>query len=102
MPLIYEATCSVCDYGSRAHSEGYLAVIVDDPCTSVDAHPDNPHLVILAHPLESMILEELGFTFTSAGLGGRLVYVKNVVCKTCGTMYELRRLGAGSGVLGGT
>src|SRR5689334_13177820 len=48
-----------------------------------------------------MILEELGFTFCSAGLGGRLVYVTNVVCKLCGTMYEIRRVGAGSGVLGG-
>lgn len=102
MPLIYQATCSACDYGSDAHSEGYLAVIVDDPCISMHAHPDEPRLVILGHPLEAMILEELGFTFASAGLGGRLVYVENVVCKTCGAMYEIRRLGAGSGVLGET
>jgi hypothetical protein len=102
MPLIYETLCSACDYGSDAHSEGYLAVIVDDPCTSMHAHPDEPRLVILGHPLESMILEEFGFTFTSAGLGGRMVYVKNVACKVCGTMYEIRHLGAGSGSLGGT
>jgi len=61
MPLIYEGTCSACDYGSDAHSEGYLGVIVDDPCTSMHAHPDEPRLVILGHPIESMILEDLGF-----------------------------------------
>jgi hypothetical protein len=102
MPVIYGATCSACDYGANAHSEGYLAVIVDEPCTSMHAHSAEPHLVILGHPLESMILEELGFTFTSARLGGRMVYVKNVACKECGTMYEIRRLGAGSASLGGT
>ena len=101
MPLIYEATCSACDYGSGHQSEGYLAVIVDNPCSSPHAHPDDPRLVILGHPLEPMILEELGFTFTSAGFGGRMVYVKNVACKACGTMYEIRHLGAGSASLGG-
>jgi len=100
MPLIYEATCSACNYGSGAHFERYIAVIVDDSCTSTHAHPDEPHLMILGHPLESMILEELGFTFISAGLGGRMVHVKNVACKACGTMYEIRRLGAGSASLG--
>jgi hypothetical protein len=102
MPFIYQATCSACDFGSDAHSEGYLAVIVDDRCISIHAHPDDPRLVILGHPLESMILQELGFTFASAALGGRLVYVTNVVCKACGTMYETRWVGAGSCVLGGT
>ena len=102
MPLIYEATCSACDYGSGHLSEGYLAIIVDEPCCSIHAHPDDPRLVILGHPLESTILEELGFTFTSAGLGGRVVYVKNIVCEDCGAMYETCRLDAGSGSLGGT
>ena len=102
MTLIFEATCSACDYGSDFHSEGYFSVIVDDPSTSVHAHPEEPRLAILAHPLESMILENLGFTFTSAVLGGRMVYVKNVACKACGKMYKIRRLGAGFASLGGT
>ena len=100
MPLIYQATCSACDYCSEAHPQGYLAVIVDDPCTSMHAHPDEPRLVILGHPIESMILEELGFTFNSAGLGSRMVHVKNVACRACGTRYEIRRLGWGSASLG--
>jgi hypothetical protein len=46
MPVIYEATCSACDYGFHPHSEGYLAIIVDDPCSSMHAHPENPYLVL--------------------------------------------------------
>jgi hypothetical protein len=100
MPIIYEARCSACKYASPVHSEGYLAVIVDEPSSSIHVHPDDARIVILGHPLESMILEEQGFTFESAALGGRLLYVQNVVCRGCGSMYEIRRLGATSAVMG--
>lgn len=98
----YEVACSACDYVSDVDSEDYLAVIVDEPNTSIDAHPDEPRLVILGHPIEDMILEDFGFTFTSAGLGGRIVSVRNVACKSCGAMYEIRRLGASFILLEGT
>lgn len=100
MPIIYEARCSACTYASPVHSEGYLAVIVDEPASSVHAHLDDPRIVILGHPLESMILEEQGLAFESAALGGRLLYIQNVVCRACGTLYEIRRVGATSATMG--
>jgi transcription elongation factor Elf1 len=77
-------------------------VILDEPSTSMHAHPDNHRIVILGHPIESMILEELGFTAQSVALGGRLLFVQNVACRACGTMYETRRVGADSAWLGGS
>lgn len=101
MPVIYQATCSACEYKSPLYSEGYLAVILDEPSSSMHAHPDDPRLVILAHPAESSILDELGFDYKSAAIGGRLLYVRNVVCRSCGTMYEVRRIGGGAAAIGG-
>jgi len=101
MPSIYQARCSACDYVSPRHAEGYLAVILDEPSNSLYALREDPRLVILAHPLESMIMEELGFTDWSAGLSGRILRIHNVACRACGTFYELRRLSAGSAALGG-
>ena len=96
MPIIYETTCSACGYVSPEQSEGYLAVIMDEPSLSMHVHPDDPRIVVLGHPCEDMILEELGYTFETAGRGGRLLYFRNVVCRKCGTMYEIRRLGTAS------
>ena len=48
---------------------------MDEPATTY-AHPDDPHLVILAHPCEALILEEIGYTYKAVTLGGRLVAVE--------------------------
>lgn len=101
MPLIYQAKCSACDYVSPSQSDGYLAVIVEEPCPSWCAHPDDSRLAVLAHPCEGFVLEEIGFTLASASLGGRMVDVNNVSCCDCGTMYELRRVGTGRSAFGG-
>jgi hypothetical protein len=95
VPVIYEAKCSKCAYrfGGLA---GYQAVIVDQPDDSSLAHPEEPRLVILAHPGESHILARCGFTYQTAARDGRLVAVKNVACSDCGTRYELRRVDANS------
>jgi hypothetical protein len=100
MPTIYEARCSSCDYASSHCPEGYLAVVVDEPSSSMHVHPAHNRIVILGHPLEAMILEELGLSFETAALTGRLLYIHNVVCSACGTMYEIRRIGASSSVWG--
>jgi len=100
MPIVYQATCSDCGYADPVRSEGYSAVIVDGPSPSPFVHPEEGRLVVLAHPLESMIMEELGLSHQSAALGGRLVRVRPVICPACGTSYELRRLSAGSAALG--
>jgi transcription elongation factor Elf1 len=98
MPLIYEGHCSACD-SSELTSDGYTAVYVDEPAKKF-AHPNDPHLVILAHPCESLILEEIGYTYQEAAFGGRLVAVKMVFCRTCGQKFEIRGLTAGLAALG--
>lgn len=102
MPPIYRSTCSACDHVSPVYSHGYLAVVVDHPFPLIYAHPDDPRLAILAHPVEAVIMEKLGVTFSSAELAGRLVDITNVSCGDCGTMYEIRRVGAGRAAFAGT
>jgi predicted Zn-ribbon and HTH transcriptional regulator len=99
MPVIYQGRCTACDAVTGSTSDGYSAVYVDEPATAY-AHPDDPHLVILAHPGESLILEEVGYTHKAAASGGRLVAVRQVYCKECGRPFEVRRLTAGLTALG--
>jgi hypothetical protein len=99
MPEIYEGRCAACNAGTGLTSDGYQAVYVDEPATA-HAHPDDPHLVILAHPCESRILKEIGYTHEAAAWGGRLVGVRKVFCKGCGQSFEVRRLTAGLTVFG--
>lgn len=101
MAAIYQAACSACDYTSLKQSDGYLAVILDRPSPLTHAHPEDRRVVILAHPVESMILSEMGVSFRTTCHEGRLLYVREVMCRSCGTMYEIRRLGAGGSALGG-
>jgi hypothetical protein len=99
MPVIYEGRCSACAADTGRTSDGYQAVYVDEPAAAY-AHPDDPHLVILVHPCESLILEEIGETDQAAALGGRLVRVRKVFCKACGRPFEVRRLTAGPTAFG--
>lgn len=99
MPAIYEGRCSACDAVAARTTNGYMAVYVDEPA-SADAHPDDPHLVILAHPCESLIMQDTGHTYVSATLGGRMVSVAVVFCRSCGRRFEVRRLTAGLGAFG--
>jgi hypothetical protein len=94
MPLIYEGRCSACNAVTGMTSDGYQAVYVDEPATE-NAHPDDAQLVILAHPCESLILEEIGYTHEAVAWGGRLVAIRQVFCKGCGRPFEVRRLTAG-------
>jgi hypothetical protein len=98
MAVIYEGRCSACD-ASTLTADGYLAVSVDEPA-SAHAHPNDPYLVILAHPCESLILEEIGYTYKAAALGGRLVGVTNVFCRACGQPFEIRHQTAGLAAFG--
>jgi hypothetical protein len=96
MPVVYPVACSNCRYVSPISSEGYIAVIVDELSSSEFVHPEESCLIILAHPLESLIMEELGFSYEAAARGGRLLRVQHVICRVCGTSYEIRRLWAGA------
>lgn len=100
MAVIYEARCSACNYSPMRMDDGYLALIVGDPGNSSFAHPEDSRLVIVAHPVEHMVLDQFGESYRSAGLGGRLLEIQNVICANCGTFYELRRLTADFKTLG--
>jgi hypothetical protein len=100
VPLIFEGCCSACGAVTPRTSGFYRAVYLDEPTTSAHVHPEDPHLVILAHPVESLILQETGCTDLSATLGGRLVSVVVVFCLSCGHLFEIRRLTAGFVTLG--
>jgi predicted Zn-ribbon and HTH transcriptional regulator len=94
MPMIYEGRCSACEATTPRTSDGYLAVIVDHAPQDY-RHPETLNMAILAHPLETLILEELGFTYRSATRAGRLVSVDSVLCRDCGRPFEIRKLTAG-------
>jgi predicted Zn-ribbon and HTH transcriptional regulator len=100
MPAVYQAHCSACNVTSPIGSEGYWAVFLDEPTTSRWAHPDDPHFVVLGHPLESHILSEIGYSYQDAAWGGRLVLVTKAFCRSCGSRFEIRRLSASLGAFG--
>jgi hypothetical protein len=110
LPTIFQARCSRCPFVSDMFPSEYGAVFVDQPAsngiTSVVAgavlfqhtgeaevaEQGDPRLVVLAHPIESHILAETGYTWLTLAWAGRFVRVRRVVCKSCGTLFEVRRL----------
>ncbi|MBN9524343.1 hypothetical protein J0H58_38485 [bacterium] len=115
MPTIYQARCGRCTYASDVFPAEYGAVLVDVPPVGGSgpamagavvagavlhgaageariAEQSDPRLVVLAHPAEEHILAETGFTWTGLAIAGRYVRVRQVVCRDCGTLFEVRRL----------
>ena len=94
MPAIYRGECGACGHATPQTEEGYAAIIVDEPSDSAHVHPDHDRIVVLAHPSESAILDELGTNHRKATLEGRFLAVGRLFCGECGTLYETRRLRA--------
>ena len=111
MPPVYQASCFNCKYQSTVFPAGYGAVLVDEPLAGApksflagmvgfgDKQPEmsvstTPNLVVLAHPIESAILESTGHTWKSLMLEGRHVTVQLLVCADCGALYERKKLTA--------
>ena len=110
LPTIYQARCERCSYASDLFTEEYGAVFTDNaPAdrsksvvaglvlhdTTADAsiaETADPRLVVLPHPIESHVLAETGYTWATLARAGRYVRVRRVVCRECGTLYEIRRL----------
>ena len=115
MPTIYQARCDDCTFTSPVFPEGYGAVWVEDPgrlerrsaiagmvlTEAVDdlriAEEADPRLVVLAHPCESPILAEAGYSWLSLACAGRYVEVRTVACDSCGHLFGRRRLSAPMG-----
>jgi hypothetical protein len=103
MPVIFEARCASCGHTSPVFTGFYRAILVDEASSSNHTHPEIKQLVVLAHPNEHIVLEELGYTCEEAAAAlGRLVMVKEVFCRSCGTFYERRKLTAGATAIGCT
>lgn len=103
MPVIFQGECSSCGYQSPFVSDGYYgAVIVDNSCIieKQDSDPNDERIVVLAHPLEQDIIEKYGFTYSSATLQGRYLQMHDLFCKSCGNVYETRRLAAATLIFG--
>lgn len=84
-------------------SGGYDAIIVDDLSAVARNHtyPDSDErIVILAHPVESLILQKYGLTYTSAVLAGRFLLIGEHFCESCGHLYKSRELGSCTLVFG--
>jgi hypothetical protein len=110
LPIIYQARCNRCTYASDVFPSEYGAVFVDKPPVggygtvvagavlhgavgeAGIAEQADPRLLVLAHPIEDHILAETGYTWTGLALAGRYVRIRRVVCRDCGTLFEVRQL----------
>jgi hypothetical protein len=96
MSAPYRVCCGRCGYAAPASQACDAAVVVDEPSSSLFAHPEDKRLVVLpSFESQESILKELGLSYRAAALTGRLVLIRKVICRTCGTLYELRKLGVG-------
>jgi predicted Zn-ribbon and HTH transcriptional regulator len=110
VPSLYQGVCRNCSHRTAIMTAGYGAVLVDRPLdrsqTEVAgacllsaaagklAESADPRFVVLAHPLESKILADTGYTWNDLYRQGRYVLVTNVVCRRCGAVFQKRELGA--------
>jgi len=92
MAGVYCAKCLSCGYESPHATDGSAGIIVDEPVKSVGTHRENNRIVVLMHPLEGSILQETGYTMRSASREGRLLHIEKVFCRSCGRLYETRKL----------
>jgi predicted Zn-ribbon and HTH transcriptional regulator len=97
MPSILQARCDNCDYEAPPFPHGGSAILLDDESESTFACNDDRRIVRLSHPGESRALTQLGYTYTSATLSGRMLAINAQVCHECGQVFESRRLTAAPG-----
>jgi hypothetical protein len=98
MAAIFQGECLACGFKTIEGSDVYCARIVDSPSDSPCSHPDDRRLVIVFHPLGDSINKLSGLTHPTI-LDGRLVYVRRVICRECGVVYESRRV-SGTNAIG--
>jgi hypothetical protein len=110
MPTIFQARCEHCSYISEAFLSEYSAVFAEGSQTDatnsvvagavlfgpeVDteiADQRDPRLIVLPHPVETTILAQLGYTWISLLWAGRYVRIRRVICRSCGRLFDVRRL----------
>ena len=114
MPTIYQGLCSHCGHSTPLISDGYGAVVVDEPIAGPQhevsgaviasdaqgefATAEDPRFVVLAHPLEDYDLARTGYSWSDLLWQGRYVSVTNMICGECGTVFPRRQLAAPGGI----
>jgi hypothetical protein len=94
MPVVFQGCCSACGYDTPPVTAGGPCVLVTDADEDRRRRIGEPVPVVL-HPLAPYVLDEFGLSFASAAWGGRLVEVRQLVCRDCGRAFERRWLTAG-------
>ena len=110
VPTIYQAQCGSCGFKSSVFPAGYGAIFQENPSpqrisTVVAgavlfgegspgpiANQGDARFIVLAHPAESSILKEAGYSWGTLLWAGRYVHIRHVVCTACGWPFEVRRL----------
>ncbi len=115
LPTIFQAQCDHCSFVSDVFPAEYGAIYLDEPQPAGEntlvagiaffegakgkvAIQGDRRLVVLAHPIEDAILAETGLTWESLVWAGRYVRIRRVVCKSCGTLFEIHRLACPPGL----
>jgi len=115
LPGIFRGRCRDCGYESGSFADVGLAVLLgrDHPALRIPEHEylvsddvgelgaiEDVCLLVLPHPGEARTLERVGMTIEDASGEGRMVRLRAVVCRGCGTVYRRRRLFAAMGSTG--
>jgi len=118
MGTIYRAYCEKCDRGTTARADwkGFAGCVTSYDGTGggtlhtgywLAVLTDGGDIVPLPHPIEDSTLRQLGYKWKEVAHRGRLLGITNVVCLSCGTLNEARRItvsgdyGCLTGLLGG-
>jgi predicted Zn-ribbon and HTH transcriptional regulator len=115
LPGILRGRCKDCGYESDRFADISLAVLLGRDHLALRV-PEHEHLIsdevgelgafedlcllMLPHPGEARTLEGVGMTLVDASRQGRMVRLRTVVCRACGTVYRQRRLFAAVGSTG--
>lgn len=92
MALIYRIACATCGHGPAIPSEQrpnhHRSFSIED--SFIELTTSDGQQVALAHPGESTILEEYGYTWRSARAEQRLHLVTPRICSKCGQLSLYR------------
>lgn len=97
MAAILQGKCKDCGYETPCFVGETGAIVLDEgqraPYYCCDRQSKSQRIVVLTHPLEQSIEEEVGITYQEAQRDGRYIRICQQCCGSCGHFYESRLLG---------
>lgn len=95
MAAILQGKCKDCGYKTPWFVGETGAIVLDegDRAPYYCHDPKSPRIVVLTHPLEQSIEEDVGITYKEAQRAGRYIRICRQCCGSCGHFYESRVLG---------